>query len=152
MAHTGRCFCGQVRYRIAAEPLLAVSCWCRDCQYIAAGSATHNVIFPDEAVSFEGEVATIEKTADSGRRVERGFCPKCGSQIYSRSLDPGGIPMRIRAGTLDDRELLAPQAAIFTASAPSWATIAPDVPHFDKAAPPEAIREAMAGARPESED
>lgn len=132
---TGQCFCGQVRYTISADPLAARMCWCRDCQYIASGSATVNVLFAEEAVRFEGEVTTLEKTADSGNTVERGFCPKCGSQLYSKTVVPKGQPMRIRTGTLDDPELLAPQAIIWASSAPSWAVLDPALPHHAKAPP-----------------
>lgn len=133
MTTTGSCFCGQVSYGIEAEPLGARTCWCRDCQKIASGSATQNVLFPEEAVTFQGEVTTIIKTADSGNTVERGFCPRCGSQMYSRTIDPKGSPIRIRAGTLDDPELMAPQSTIWTSSAPSWAQIDPNAPQFPKA-------------------
>lgn len=132
MTHTGQCFCGQVRYTIDAEPVGARMCWCRDCQRIASGSATVNVLFPEEAVAYSGEIATLEKIADSGNRVERGFCPKCGSQLYSKTIQPPGMPMRVRAGTLDDPELMAPQSIIWTSSAPSWAVLDPDIPHFPK--------------------
>ena len=116
MTHTGRCFCGAVSYKIDADPLGCRMCWCRDCQYIASGSATVNVLFPAEAVRFSGEVTLLEKTAESGNTVERGFCPSCGTQLFSRS--PGtDLPIRIRAGTLDDRELMAPRAIIWAASA-----------------------------------
>ncbi len=137
MAHTGSCLCGRVHYTIASEPLGARMCWCRVCQKLASGSATVNVLFPDESVQFSGEISAMEKIADSGNRVERGFCPKCGSQIYSRTIEPTGHPLRIRAGTLDDPELMAPQAVIWTASAPSWARFDPDLPQYP-AAPPAA--------------
>jgi hypothetical protein len=132
MAHVGGCLCGQVRFSIEAEPIGARMCWCRDCQRIASGSATVNVLFPEEAVRFTGEITAIERTADSGNTVERGFCPKCGSQMYSRTINPGGAPIRIRAGTLDDPELMAPQAIIWTDSAPSWAVLDPALPHHSK--------------------
>lgn len=48
--HTGQCLCGQVRFTINADPLGARMCWCRDCQRIASGSATVNVLFPEDAV------------------------------------------------------------------------------------------------------
>jgi hypothetical protein len=135
--HQGQCMCGQVRYSIFAEPIGCRACWCRDCQYIASGSATVNVLFPENAVQFDGDVATIEKIADSGNRVERGFCPTCGSQLYSKTVKPAGImPIRIRAGTLDNPELLAPTALIWTSSAPSWAALDPDLPHHPKGPPP----------------
>ena len=128
MTHTGQCFCGQLRFAIDAEPVGARMCWCRDCQYIASGSATVNMLFPETAVTFIGEITCFEKVADSGNRVQRGFCPKCGSQMFSRTLEPAGAPIRIRAGTLDDPELMAPSAAIWVDSAPSWATFDPGLP------------------------
>jgi hypothetical protein len=132
MAHGGKCLCGQVRVTLDAEPLGARMCWCRDCQYIASGSPTVNVLFPEEAVRFDGEIGTYEMTADSGNTVERGFCPKCGSQIYSKTLSPAGLPIRIRAGTLDNPELMAPTAIIWSESAPTWAALDPGLPHFPK--------------------
>ena len=129
MSHTGHCFCGQVRYSIDADPVLARMCWCRDCQYIASGSPTVNVLFPEDAVKFDGEITRLQKVADSGNTVERGFCPTCGSQMFSRTVEPAGGPIRIRAGTLDNPGLKAPEAVIWTDSAPSWAVLDPNLPH-----------------------
>jgi hypothetical protein len=131
----GGCFCGQVRFTIAAEPVGARMCWCRDCQRIASGSATVNVLFPEESVTYSGAITTLTKTADSGNTVERGFCPKCGSQMYSKTVNPKGMPIRVRAGTLDDPELIAPQAIIWASSAPSWALLDPKLPHHPKGPP-----------------
>lgn len=136
MAHTGQCLCGQVRFAIDAEPLGARMCWCRDCQRIASGSATVNVLFPEDTVHYKGKVTTLELIADSGNRVERGFCPKCGAQMYSKTIEPRGMPMRVRAGTLDNPELMAPQAIIWASSAPHWATLDPSLPHYPKGPPP----------------
>jgi hypothetical protein len=136
MTHTGQCFCGQVRLEIDSEPLGARMCWCRDCQRIASGSATVNVLFPEAAVRYHGEITTLEKVADSGNTVERGFCPTCGSQLYSKTMKATGLPMRVRAGTLDDPEVMPPQAIIWAASAPSWAVLDPALPHYPKGPPP----------------
>ncbi|MEP7129638.1 MAG: GFA family protein, partial [Sphingomicrobium sp.] len=110
-------------------------CWCRDCQRIASGSATVNVLFPEEAVRYTGQMTTLRLTADSGNIVERGFCPSCGSQMYSKTIEPSGMPMRVRAGTLDDPELMAPTAVIWADSAPSWATFDPNLPRYPKGPP-----------------
>jgi hypothetical protein len=136
VTHTGECLCGQVRFTIDAEPLGARMCWCRDCQRIASGSATVNVLFPEEAVHYEGDMTTLRLIADSGNTVERGFCPQCGAQMYSKTVEPPGMPMRVRAGTLDDPELMAPQAIIWISSAPSWAPLDPSLPHHPKGPPP----------------
>lgn len=122
MTHHGQCLCGQVSFEATADPLGARACWCRDCQRIASGSATINILFAEEAVIYHGDIATLELIADSGNRVERGFCPKCGSQMYSKTMAPAGMPMRVRAGTLDDPEIMAPQSLIWVKSAPSWAS------------------------------
>ena len=135
MPHTGQCLCGSVRFTIDAEPQGARMCWCRDCQRIASGSATVNVLFPEEAVRYTGEMTTLRLTADSGNVVERGFCPTCGSQMYSKTVTPAGLPMRVRAGTLDDPELMAPTAIIWADSAPSWAPLDPQLPRHPKGLP-----------------
>lgn len=135
MTIAGRCFCGDVTYSIESEPLGARACWCRDCQRFACGSATVNILFPVDAVHFTGPVKRIGGVADSGNRVERGFCPTCGTHMFSATIEPAGQPIRIRAGTLDNPDLLAPQATIWTASAPSWAVFDPNIPHYPKAAP-----------------
>nr|WP_246438805.1 GFA family protein [Novosphingobium piscinae] len=123
--------CGAVTYALAAEPLGARMCWCRDCQYIASGSATVNVLFPEAAFRCAGDIGTLRMTADSGNTVERGFCRQCGSQIYSRTTEPAGTqPIRIRAGTLDNPGLRAPDAYIWTDSAPAWAPFDPALPRY----------------------
>jgi hypothetical protein len=125
MAHTGSCLCGQVTFSIKGEPSGARACWCRDCQKIASGSATVNILFAEDDASYSGEMTTLSLIADSGNTVERGFCPKCGSQMYSKTVKPTGMPMRVRAGTLDDPEIMPPSALIWVQSAPSWATLDP---------------------------
>ncbi len=111
-------------------------CWCRDCQRIASGSATVNVLFAEADVTFSGPISTIRRVADSGNTVERGFCSECGSQMYSKTVSPAGMPVRVRAGVLDNPELIAPQAIIWADSAPKWAILDPALPHFPKAPPP----------------
>ncbi|MDE2435094.1 MAG: GFA family protein [Sphingomonadales bacterium] len=128
MAHQGGCLCGQVRYVADSEPLGARMCWCRDCQRIASGSATVNALFDEQTVRFTGGISTFDMIADSGNKVERGFCSKCGSQMYSRTVEPKGQPMRLRAGTLDDPEIVTPSALIWVDSAPSWAPLDPALP------------------------
>ena len=83
--------------------------------------ATVNVLFDEDAVAYSGEMTRITRVADSGNTVERGFCTTCGSQMYSRTTKGPGLPMRIRAGTLDNPEICPPTTIIWGSSAPSWA-------------------------------
>jgi len=130
--HEGGCFCGAVRFTIAAEPQGARMCWCRDCQRIASGSATVNVLFDEEAITYSGEMTRISRRADSGNTVERGFCPECGSQIYSRTTQGPKLPIRVRAGTLDDPEICPPTMIIWGKSAPSWAPFPAGMPVLEE--------------------
>ena len=81
MTIEGGCLCKSVRYRITAEPLTMRLCWCRDCQYLAAGSATANVVFPSEAVTITGALSDFISVADSGNVMHRKFCPECGTPM-----------------------------------------------------------------------
>jgi hypothetical protein len=66
MTITGGCRCGAIHYKIDAERITARHCWCRDCQYIGAGSGTVNVFFPSEAVEVEGALSDYTSRAASG--------------------------------------------------------------------------------------
>ena len=69
MTITGGFRCGSVRYRIEAELL---HCWCRDCQYIGAGSGTVNVFFASDKVRIEGALTDYMSHADSGTLMPTG--------------------------------------------------------------------------------
>jgi len=133
--HTGGCLCGAVRFRIGADPLLARLCWCRLCQSLAAGNATVNLVFPSDQVEVDGEVRWYESVAESGNAMARGFCPTCGTPIFSKTEARPHIVI-VRAGALDDPELLPPQGTIWTDEAPAWAHIDPDLPQFPGQPPP----------------
>jgi hypothetical protein len=124
---TGRCFCGAVRFKFAEPPSVMRMCWCRDCQYLAAGNASVNAIFRTETLEISGETQAYESTADSGNAMRRRFCPKCGTQLFSESSSRPGM-MVVRVGTLDNREVGPLAGVIWAASAPSWAHIDADLP------------------------
>lgn len=135
MSHSAGCLCGQVRITIDAEPLAARMCWCRLCQYLGGGSATVNVAFPSDKVTTSGDVRWYGSTADSGTPMRRGFCPECGTPIFSLAESRPHMTF-IRAGALDDPSLIAPQAVIWAGAAPDWAHHDPDLPHYPAQIPP----------------
>lgn len=132
---TGGCLCGAVRYSVMAEPLAARHCWCRLCQYLGAGSGTVNVAFPAEHFSLAGTLTIHEATADSGNRMQRGFCTTCGTPVTSATEARPHL-IFVRAGTLDNPDLMPPQVTIWTAEAPDWACINPDIPSIEGQPPP----------------
>jgi len=132
---TGGCLCKAVRYSVAAPPIMARQCWCRDCQYLAAGSATVNMIFNTADVAITGELTRFVSLADSGNRMVRGFCPACGTPVTSAAEARPHL-LILRAGTLDDTSLAAPAMSIWTDSAPAWAYHDPDLPTTPRQPPP----------------
>jgi hypothetical protein len=132
---TGGCLCRKVRFQITAAPIAMRLCWCRDCQYFAAGSATVNVVFPSDAVTVDGELTDYVSVADSGSRMHRRFCPSCGTPVFSASESRPHL-LIVRNGSLDDTGLLTPTATIWTASAPEWAWIDDAHPRFEGQPPP----------------
>jgi hypothetical protein len=135
---TGGCLCGAVRYAIDTDaPLAARACWCRLCQYLGAGSATVNVVFPADKVSMSGTLSHFDGIADSGNHMRRGFCPVCGTGVTSEAEERPGFIV-LRAGTLDDPAIAAPSATIWVGAAPDWAAIADDIPRHPGQLPPAA--------------
>ena len=135
MSITGGCLCGAVRYEATAEPLAVRTCWCRLCQYLGGGTATVNVCFETSAVTMTGELADHQSVADSGNVMHRGFCPKCGTPVTSTAEVQPHL-MFLRAGTLDDPSIAAPQATIWTSAAPDWGCISDEIPSYPEQIPP----------------
>lgn len=134
---TGGCLCKAVRYRIAAAPIVTRQCWCRDCQYFAAGNASVNVCFPSNAISIEGKLGDYRSVADSGNVMHRRFCSNCGTPMFSEAEARPHL-IFVRAGTLDDTSLANPAMNIWTSSAPHWACLDPKLPKVDRQPPPAA--------------
>jgi hypothetical protein len=135
MEITGGCLCRQVRYRITAAPIVTRVCWCRLCQYLAAGSGTVNVCFPSNAITIEGEARDYASVADSGNKMHRRFCANCGTSLFSEAEARPHL-IFVRAGTLDDPEIAKPAATIWSSQAPTWACFDPTLPQVEKQPPP----------------
>ena len=127
---TGGCACGAIRYECDAEPLLALNCHCRDCQ--RANGTAFAAIVRVSAAAFKvtkdaPKFYTV--TGDSGNQVSRGFCPECGSPLFSRL---SGMPdvVGVRVGSLDDPSRYHPTMDIFVTSAQPWDYMNPELPKF----------------------
>ena len=134
MAHTGRCLCGEVNLSIKSDPIGARTCLCRDCQKFGGGNGTTNAFFVADDIDQSGELTWFESIAESGNTTWRAFCPKCGSHVFTKGSARPDL-CGVRLGMFDDKDLVAPQAVIWTDRAPGWAAIDPDLPHFPKAPP-----------------
>jgi hypothetical protein len=71
---------------------------------------------PKEAFSVQGELQTFTHAGDSGRKLHRKFCPRCGSPVFVEAEGLPGMAL-IMGGTLDDTSWLKPTMALFCDSA-----------------------------------
>ena len=132
--YSGSCNCGAVTATIGSEPIWVRQCWCRQCQKAAAGAATNNALFPTDAMTLNGEVRWQGYTAESGNRVEQGFCPTCGTPIFGRNSARQGSWV-VRLGFLDGEHGLSPSTVIWLDEAPEWAMIDPKLEQFQRQPP-----------------
>jgi hypothetical protein len=125
--YQGGCRCGAIRCAIAAEPMLGG-------QYETGGGHARFMAFPAQAVKITGAPRFYEAEADSGNRVQHGFCPTCGSPVMGRS---SGLPdmTTIPAGSLDDPSPFRPAFVVYTSRGHSWDFVDPALQSFAKMPP-----------------
>lgn len=131
---TGGCMCRNIRYKCSAEPIFMGNCHCRDCQRATGTAFAAAILVPRNAVTITGDVKYYEVTGDSRGIVSRGFCPNCGSRLFSKPSIPE--LMGILAGSLDNPSWFQPGMDFYTASAQPWDYMNPDLPKFAKLPPP----------------
>jgi hypothetical protein len=130
MTMTGKCLCGAVSYSVSGELQMTGVCHCKNCQR-QSGSA-YSVLFgvANHQLSIQGDLTTYEDTSETGNIVERHFCGKCGSPLFSTLPTQPGMTF-VKAGTLDDTGDLNPQVHFWTKSSQNWVTIDPNVPQME---------------------
>ncbi|WP_427158061.1 GFA family protein [Aliinostoc sp. HNIBRCY26] len=130
---TGSCLCGSVRYECSAPPIVMGNCHCRDCQRATGSAYASALLVPQSAVTIIGDVKYHEVIGDSGSIVGRGFCPICGSRLFSKPPIPE--LMGIMAGSLDDPSWFSPTMDLYTASSQPWDYMNPNLSKFTKMPP-----------------
>ena len=127
---TGHCLCGDIKFEYDG-PLGPISlCHCSQCRR-ASGSA-FAASAPVQTVRFRylaGEELVREYESRPGKF--RGFCPRCGSQLYSRVDAIPGI-LRLRVGAINEPLGKGPASHDYVASGSDWFAITDNFPRFDK--------------------
>jgi hypothetical protein len=128
---TGGCLCGKVRYSADAEPAFVGLCHCHDCQKFTGSAFAAMIGLPKSAVTVTGVLKGFTKPGDSGKPMERRFCPGCGASIMDEAEMMPGVVM-IAIGTLDDPSWVKPTAQIYCASAQPWVQLGGEMKSFDR--------------------
>ena len=128
MTFSGGCLCGDIRYE-GDEESGGGHCQCRDCRLTSGTGHCSHMIVPERAFRVSGDVRFYSSPADSGNIVNRGFCPNCGSPIYSTNEGMPGVVF-VRASSLDDPEVFKPRMVVYTDRAAGWDHVDPALPAF----------------------
>ena len=91
---------------------------CRTCQYLGAGSATVNALFPSAALTVDGVLAEYSAMADSGNAIFGGSVRGAARSVANSSARPQFTGVRV--GTFDDSSVVQPVVTIWTVAAPPW--------------------------------
>jgi hypothetical protein len=127
----GGCLCGDLRYSASGDPVVTSICQCRDCQKQTGSVFVEVVAVPNEAFSVQGRLQIFTNAGDSGRKLNRKFCSRCGSVVVIEAEGFPGMAL-IMGGTLDDPSWLNPTMALFCDSAQPWLTITHEMNRFPR--------------------
>jgi hypothetical protein len=131
----GGCSCGEVRYRLASEPLFTHCCHCRSCQRQTGSAFVINLLIEADRVQLlTGVPRVVEVPRDDGSTQRIFRCPTCQIAVFSQYSR--GDVLFVRGGTLDHPAGVAPDVHIFTRSKLPWVTLPEGVPaievYYDK--------------------
>jgi hypothetical protein len=134
----GRCHCGYVTFEAEADPEATTLCNCTDCQTMS-GAPLRAVIStrPGTFVLLSGKPTEYRKTSDSGVVRPQGFCPQCGTAIYSTTVGDDPKTYNVRFGVLRQRYELVPRRQIFARSQQPWVNHLEAIPKFETMPPPQ---------------
>jgi hypothetical protein len=127
----GGCLCGDVRYSASGDPAVTSICQCRDCQKQTGSAFVEVVAVPNQNFSVQGKLQTFTNSGDSGRKLNRKFCPRCGSMVVIEAEGFPGMAL-IMGGTLDDTSWLNPTMSLFCDSAQPWLAITHEMKRFPR--------------------
>ncbi len=107
----GGCACGQVRYRLATDPLFVHYCHCLNCQRQTGSAFVINILIEAERVRLvAGSPVPVDVPRDDGsfQRIFR--CPTCQVAVWTQYSRPQ--VSFVRAGTLDTPAAVSPDVHI----------------------------------------
>jgi hypothetical protein len=116
---TGGCLCGNVRIVASGLPYRVGLCHCLDCRKHHGALFHASAVFPQDAVTIDGE------TREYARRF---FCPRCGSPVFGRWADEIGVNL----GCLDAPDQLMPTYESWIIRRESWLPPFPLTRRYDR--------------------
>jgi hypothetical protein len=128
----GGCRCGQVRFRVSAQPLLTMACHCAGCQRMTASAFSLSAAIPSEGFEVIQGEPVIGGLHGPTRHY---FCPHCMSWMFTRAEGLDWF-VNIRTPLLDDTRWSTPFVETCASEKLPWASTPavhsfPDIPPLD---------------------
>ena len=130
MIREGGCLCGAIRFKAEGEPLNVRICHCRNCQKAMGSPFFVRALFPQSALSVEGDTASYA----SSEALDRVFCKSCGTRLFSRRRN--GTVAGIALAAFDDPNAFAPTEHIWVKEKMAWVGLKDGLPQYPDTAPP----------------
>ena len=101
MTHTGKCYCGDIRFEFEDPIQSQLLCHCRECRYLSGGEANASIVILEETFRVtKGELKTFSRRDLETPRI-RYFCGNCGTHICVKSPPrPGMLVLKIGTWTI----------------------------------------------------
>ena len=86
--YTAQCACGAVKFEFNTDPTFVAVCHCLDCKKASGGEAAVFFGVPEDDFTLtSGEPKAFHYIAQSGKGLDRNFCPKCGARVFTSRID-----------------------------------------------------------------
>jgi hypothetical protein len=119
--YTAGCACGACRFEFDTDPTFIANCHCKDCKKASGGeSAIFFGIPADDFTLLSGKPKAFHYVAESGKGLDRNFCPECGARLFTTNLESFPGTVFVQLGSLDRPELIAPRLEMFTKRRLQW--------------------------------
>ena len=116
---SGGCLCGSVRFLATGKPYRVGLCHCLDCRKHHGALFFAAAIFPQDAVTVDGETCAYK-----GRH----FCGQCGSSLFAKFDDE----IEVHLGALDEPSQFRPTYENWTVRRDEWLPSFPLDRHYDR--------------------
>jgi hypothetical protein len=108
----GGCLCGGVRYQTSAPLRDVIACHCSQCRKTSGHFVAASQVASEDLRLTQSATLRWYRSSES---AERGFCVRCGGNLFWRETAPGSKHTSIMAGTLDTPTGLRIVQHIYTA-------------------------------------
>jgi len=119
--YTAQCACGACKFEFDTDPTFIANCHCNDCKKASGGEvATFLGVPANDFRLISGEPKAFHYVAESGKGLDRNFCPDCGARLFTNHLGSFPDMVFVMLGSLDRPDLIVPKLEMFTKRRLHW--------------------------------